>query len=67
MKINSNGKVFGKIRQGKEKVEVKVYQRVRTKPSGCPLITLCGGSFSQEKPWISVSFVRNYLIFVLFV
>ena len=26
------------------------YRRVRTKLSGCPLITLCGGSFSQEKP-----------------
>ena len=24
--------------------------RVRTKRSGCPLITRCGGSFSQEKP-----------------
>ena len=25
-------------------------ERVRTYLSWCPLITLCGGSFSQEKP-----------------
>ena len=31
--------------------------RVRTKLSGCPLITRCGGSFSQEKPRITVNFV----------
>ena len=40
---------------------------MRTKRSGCPLITLCGGSFSQEKPGVTVSFVWYFLIFELFI
>ncbi len=32
-------------------------RQVRTHRSGCPLITRCGGSFSQEKPGVTVSFV----------